>query len=392
MSSNIKARRPSEMQSFVTPTPKKARITGDKSYNRKKKSLGLLAQSFLERFSNSPSGEEVYIDRLAQELAVERRRIYDVVNILESLRIVIKRGKNSYTWMGTTHLPRMFALVQHDAIFEYPQDALDNGIIDQKPSDQEIHAAQTNRNMSESKSLSRLSQLFLRIFLVGHQTLSLPEASDKINKEVTSMDDLAAIGCKDRCPIPDDPVLYKQAAMRGLKTKIRRMYDISNCFASIGLIKKVDERCMPMESRRPRFRWCYKMSAQDISKVYKDLPEQMKRKRTPFLEGVETMTTTMPTPSSWLPGLAPSPNAVSLAAASAHQTPMPPPLSQTSTSSCDTTSTKSVSESSNEENALLSMINQTGGAVSATKEDHRRQPAANKDSLAQLAARGLPVY
>lgn len=276
-----KARQASEVQSLVTPTPKKAR-TNDSNYNRKKKSLGLLAETFLLRFQDSPQGSEVFIDKLASQLQVERRRIYDVVNILESLRIVIKKGKNAYHWMGTEHLPFMFAILQHDAIYDHAEDAYEMGVISTKPSDEEIHAAKANHDSKESKSLSRLSQLYLRCYLVGHVMLSLPQASDKIHGEETSVDDLAAIGSKNRGEVPSDPKLFQQAAVRGLKTKIRRLYDVSNVFVSMGLLEKVDERTMPLDSRRPRFSWAYHFSAQDIASVYEHMPENMKRDRDPF--------------------------------------------------------------------------------------------------------------
>jgi hypothetical protein len=52
-----------------------------------------LAETFLARFTTACVGEEVFIDQLASQLAVERRRIYNVVHILESLCIVQKKGK-----------------------------------------------------------------------------------------------------------------------------------------------------------------------------------------------------------------------------------------------------------------------------------------------------------
>jgi transcription factor E2F7/8 len=47
---------------------------------------------------------DICIDFAASELSVERRRIYDIVSILESVNIASRRGKNQYVWNGLTKL------------------------------------------------------------------------------------------------------------------------------------------------------------------------------------------------------------------------------------------------------------------------------------------------
>lgn len=68
-------------------------------YSRKEKSLGQLSRRFLEIFG-CMTDQEVSLDSVTQRLGVERRRIYDIINILESLGVVFRRGKNHYFWIG----------------------------------------------------------------------------------------------------------------------------------------------------------------------------------------------------------------------------------------------------------------------------------------------------
>jgi transcription factor E2F7/8 len=58
-----------------------------KSYSRKEKSLGELCRRFLCLYGGEQT-DVLYLDQCTRELAVERRRIYDIINILESFKVI----------------------------------------------------------------------------------------------------------------------------------------------------------------------------------------------------------------------------------------------------------------------------------------------------------------
>lgn len=69
------------------------------TYNRKEKSLGQLCKKFLNLYGNE-NNCLISLDACTHRLGVERRRLYDIINILESFSAVTRKAKNLYEWKG----------------------------------------------------------------------------------------------------------------------------------------------------------------------------------------------------------------------------------------------------------------------------------------------------
>lgn len=67
----------------------------ENKYSRKEKSLGELCKRFLCLYG-SQTKDLLLLDQCTLELRTERRRIYDIINILESFCVIRRQAKNSY--------------------------------------------------------------------------------------------------------------------------------------------------------------------------------------------------------------------------------------------------------------------------------------------------------
>ena len=61
-------------------------------------SLGLLTKKFTLLLSESPDGV-LDLNRAAELLEVQKRRIYDITNVLEGIQLIRKKSKNHIQWM-----------------------------------------------------------------------------------------------------------------------------------------------------------------------------------------------------------------------------------------------------------------------------------------------------
>ncbi|NXH21945.1 E2F7 factor, partial [Bucco capensis] len=223
--------------------------------SRKQKSLGLLCQKFLARYPSYPLSTEkttISLDEVASILGVERRRIYDIVNVLESLHLVSRVAKNQYCWHGRHNLNQTLKMLQEVGelqygelmtVFQHKEQDLDYKFGERKketiPDSQdtllldlpEPDCTSASVNSRKDKSLRIMSQKFVMLFLVSKTKIVTLDVAAKILIEETQ-----------------DTVDHSK-----FKTKVRRLYDIANVLTSLGLIKKV--HVTEDRGRKPAFKW-----------------------------------------------------------------------------------------------------------------------------------------
>lgn len=252
----------------MAASPPSMSETGSKhrTYSRKQKSLGLLCSNFMSLY-NRDGVDSIGLDDAANKLGVERRRIYDIVNVLESVGVLSRRAKNQYTWKGFKAIPKALAALRDEGLREkfgssdgskekfkvvdYDEETCSNpdigsqseqlnpttltttqcgsrhgGALETSNPNVIKSSASSKSDNRREKSLGLLTQNFVKLFICS-------------NVDLISLDDAAKVLLGDG----HNPLV--------MRTKVRRLYDIANVLSSLRLIEKTHQA----ETRKPAFRW-----------------------------------------------------------------------------------------------------------------------------------------
>jgi transcription factor E2F3 len=95
-----KRRRSSIAEPEDAPQPKKQKKERDPNEGKRKdNSLGLLTRKFIS-LAEEAQDKTIDLNTAAAQLKVQKRRIYDITNVLEGIDLVDKKSKNLMQWKG----------------------------------------------------------------------------------------------------------------------------------------------------------------------------------------------------------------------------------------------------------------------------------------------------
>lgn len=162
---------------------------------KEKSALSLLCEDFLYKFGHvnaDGSPHSFLLNAVAAHCGVPRRRMYDVINVLEAIGIVQRTAKLKYAFKGYDNLPNTFTCL-----------------------------AQSENDGAEDNSVGTLTKKMIRVLLNNNGMMALGEMAAKL------------IG-PNVAPQP----IKKQRSQRQITIE-RRLYDIASILTSVGLLEKV---------------------------------------------------------------------------------------------------------------------------------------------------------
>ena len=152
----------------------------------------------LIRVMSSDANTSHSLDSICSQIGVEKRKIYDLINILSSIKMIERVSKGVYIWRGSISVERFIRDLT-------PYQSL-------------------STNLKKEKSLGSMCLCFLS-FMASCNESSIEAAAESLSH------------------------IQKAPGSIELRSKIRRLYDISKILSTVGLIQNVSQ------NKKPLLRW-----------------------------------------------------------------------------------------------------------------------------------------
>lgn len=126
---------------FKTPPPKKGRQSTARTKPERTRydtSLGLLTKKFVGLLEGSTNGV-IDLNKASEQLGVQKRRIYDITNVLEGIGILEKKSKNNIQWkFGNSVSSARYQTLQNDLKYLESKENILDSLIKVAQSNSEV--------------------------------------------------------------------------------------------------------------------------------------------------------------------------------------------------------------------------------------------------------------
>lgn len=204
--------------------------------------LTKLIERFLYYFGHvqtDGSPRPLMLPDMSDILGVHRRRLYDVINVLEAIGVMRRVGKLQYEFCGYDHFPAFFTQLhieeKANAPVEDRSKRAPNPTLEAPSSSPSAHAA-VKQQRSNTHSLFVLSKKLVRMLIVSQDPISLSQIASLLVGEGSPKATEAVPSTRSQ----------KQITIE------RRLYDIGCVLGCLGLVERIYQK-----KRQPAFKWTY---------------------------------------------------------------------------------------------------------------------------------------
>ncbi|XP_058853606.1 transcription factor E2F2-like isoform X2 [Acipenser ruthenus] len=168
------------------PSPMTPKSPGERT--RYDTSLGLLTKKFVSLLSESVDGV-LDLNRAAEILEVQKRRIYDITNVLEGIQLIRKKSKNNIQWVmggvfeGSAGSEKQRGLRKELTDLERAEKALDDMIQSSSTQLKELTEEENNKQLAyvtyqDIRSIQSLQdQTVIAVKAPSETKLEVPEST-----------------------------------------------------------------------------------------------------------------------------------------------------------------------------------------------------------------------